>query len=176
MSEELRSVLLGTAAVDGIAVVALVLTIQRGGIVASASELRAATLAGIVAWLAQAAHFGEEVASGFHQRYPELLGLAPWPLDFFVGFNLFWIAVWGVSLLGLPGRHRVALFPLWLLGIAGLVNLFAHPAISLLEGGYFPGLATSPIVGLAGILLLRRLALVTSLDRGAAVGEDRRVG
>ena len=49
-----------------------------------------------------------------------------------------------------------------------LVTGTAHPLLSVLAGGYFPGLVTSPVAGLPGIPLLRRLALVTqgNLPRG----------
>jgi hypothetical protein len=32
--------------------------------------------------LIQFAHFGEEYASGFYERFPEQLGLAPWRTAF----------------------------------------------------------------------------------------------
>jgi hypothetical protein len=91
-----------------------------------------------------------------------LLGLSPWSLRFFVTFNLFWLAVWGLSLWGLKARWQAALFPLWFLGLGCLVNGLAHPAFSLRTGGYFPGLFTSPLVGLVGIFLLRRLSVITT--------------
>jgi hypothetical protein len=40
-------------------------------------------------------------------------------------------------------------------------NGVAHPLLSMRTGGYFPGLVTSLLVGVIGILLLRRLALIT---------------
>jgi hypothetical protein len=55
-------------------------------------------------------------------------------------------------------RRRAALFPLWFLAIGGVANGLAHPSFSLRTGGYFPGLVTSPLVGFASLLLLRRLA------------------
>ncbi len=48
-----------------------------------------------VAW--QSLHFIEELATGFYTRYSQVLGLEPWPLIFFVLFNLAWIAVWLLS-------------------------------------------------------------------------------
>lgn len=65
-------------------------------------------------------------------------------------------------LLGTAGLGAVAaLFPLWFLGIAGVANGVAHPALSIRTGGYFPGLVTAPLVGIAGALLIRRLLAVT---------------
>jgi hypothetical protein len=63
----------------------------------------------------------------------------------------------------LAARQRIALFPLWFMGIACVVNGLGHPALSARAGGYFPGLVTSPLVGVLGILLLRKLGLITRL-------------
>jgi hypothetical protein len=161
MSDQLRSILLGTAGLSVAAAIALLLTLVRGGMEASGPELRLAVRLAFVTTLVQAGHFAEELATGFHWRFPELLGLSPWSLRFFVSFNLVWLAVWGLSLWGLAERRRSALFPFWFLGIAGVVNGLAHPALSLRTGGYFPGLVTSPLMGVAGIVLLRQLGMIT---------------
>lgn len=161
MSDQLRSILLGTAGLSVAAVIALLLTLFRGGVEASGRELRTAICLASITTLIQAGHFAEEWATGFHRRFPELLSLSPWSTEFFVSFNLVWLVVWGLSLWGLSARRRIALFPLWFLGIAGVVNGLAHPALSLRAGGYFPGLATSPLVGVAGIVLLRQLGMIT---------------
>jgi hypothetical protein len=99
--------------------------------------------------------------TGFPQRFPALLGLAPWSTAFFVSFNMFWIAIWSCSCWGATAGWRVALFPLWFLAVAGLANGVAHPLLSVRAAGYFPGLFTSPVVGVAGFLLVRQLVLAT---------------
>lgn len=161
MSEELRSILTGTAGLSVAAVIALLLTLARDGVVASPVQLRAAVRIAVAAILVQTAHFAEELATGFQQRFPELLGLTPWSLRFFVTFNLIWLGAWVLSVFGLAARRRVALFPLWFLGLGCVANGIAHPLFALRTGGYFPGLVTSPVVGVAGVLLLRRLSRVT---------------
>jgi hypothetical protein len=161
LGEALGSIGVSTAALGVCAVLAAILTAVRGPIATSAAELRSAVRMAILVALLQCLHFGEELGTGFASRYPELLGLAPLPSAFFISFNAFWIAVWVLSCWGLAHRRRLALFPLWFLGIACLLNGLAHPAFALLTGGYFPGLLTSPLVGVAGFLLLRRLARVT---------------
>jgi hypothetical protein len=161
MNEQLRSILVGTAGLSIAAVIALVLTLARDGVSADPKRLRSAVHLAIIAILFQVIHFAEELATGFHQRFPELLGLAPWPLGFFVSFNLIWLGAWIFSVFGLAARWRVALFPLWFLGLGCVANGIAHPLFSLRTGGYFPGLFTSPVVGVAGVLLLRWLFRVT---------------
>jgi uncharacterized protein with HXXEE motif len=167
MNEQLRSILTGTAGLSVAAVIALILTLARDGIGASQTRLRSAVRLAIAAILVQSAHFAEELATGFHQRFPELLGLAPWSVRFFVSFNLIWLAAWVLGVFGLAARWRVALFPLWFLGLGCVVNGIAHPLFSLRTGGYFPGLVTSPLVGVAGVLLLRGLSRVTDANSGS---------
>lgn len=85
------------------------------------------------------------------------------PLSFFVCFNLAWIAIWITSVRLLRRGRRAAFFAAWFLAIAGVLNGVAHPLMALASGGYFPGLITSPIIGIAGVILWRRL-------RGATAG------
>jgi hypothetical protein len=37
----------------------------------------------------------------------------------------------------------------------------AHPLMAAASGGYFPGLTTSPVIGVAGLLLWSRLRSAT---------------
>lgn len=117
-----------------------------------------------IAWVAvvsQGTHFTEELLTGFHERFPALFGLDQMPLGFFVSFNVAWLAILSASVWGLGVRHRATLFPIWFLGAGCVANGVAHPSFSILVGGYFPGLVTSPVVGVVGVVLLRRLLLVT---------------
>ena len=158
MPEVLPSVLvLGT-----LAAVALWLTVSRGGVTASAAAVRRAVWAAAFATAAQAGHFVEELATGFHERVPAVFGLPPLSLPLFVSFNLAWLAIWALCAWGLARRLQVALFPLWFLGLAGVANGLLHPLLALAAGGYFPGLATSPLMAAVGALLLARLARVTA--------------
>jgi hypothetical protein len=103
----------------------------------------------------------EELVTRFHQRFPALLSLPAWPQDFFVTFNLMWLSVWVLSAIGLQRGYRPALFPAWFFAIAAIVNGIAHPALAIASGGYFPGLITSPVVGVLGALLWLRLQKFT---------------
>jgi len=162
LSDEVRSVLLGTAGLSIAGVAAIFLTLSRGGVAADRPQLRATIRLAIVTVLLQSAHFAEEYTTSFYHRFPELLGLTPWSLRFFVSFNLFWLAIWSVSIWGLAARRRAALFPLWFLAIGCLANGIVHPLFSIRTAGYFPGLLTAPFLGIVGFLLLRRLFLVTA--------------
>lgn len=161
MSEELRSIVLGTAGLSVAAVVAVLLTVTRAPPARSAAEIRGgARLAG-VAWLVQCAHFAEELAAGFHERFPAQLGLVPWPPAFFVAFNVFWLGAWALACRGLVAGSRLALAALWFLGLAAAANGIAHPLLAARVGGYFPGLVTALALGVVGVLLLRRLEALT---------------
>jgi hypothetical protein len=109
----------------------------------------------------QSGHFVEEWATGFHARFPALFGLEPMPLSIFVVFNLTWIVIWIVSIPMLRSARRAAFFTAWFLAIAGALNGLAHPLMSAAVAGYFPGLITSPFIGLAGVCLWRRLRNAT---------------
>jgi len=110
----------------------------------------------------QTAHFGEEWATGFHARFPALFGLEPMPLSFFVVFNCVWIAIWIASIPSLRSASKPAFFAAWFLAIAGMLNGVAHPLMAIASGGYFPGLVSSPLIGLISIHLWRRLRCATS--------------
>ncbi len=179
MNDELRSLLPSTAILGFTGVIALFLTLTRGWADESRLHIRGAVQIAVVAVLSQAAHFAEELLTGFHERFPALFSLAPMSLQFFVLFNLAWLAIWSLCAWGLAARRRAALFPLWFLGIGCIANGVAHPSFSVFAGGYFPGLVTSPVVGVMGVLLLRRLLLVThAVDSspGAANKKNERTG
>jgi hypothetical protein len=161
VNDEIRSVLVGTAGLSVAAAVAAWLTVSRAAVAGGSRRTRAAISLAVAAIVCQAAHFGEELATGFHLRFPAWLGLAPWPPAFFVSFNLIWLAVWAVSCPALASGWRAAAFPIWFLAIAGVVNGVAHPLLSLAVRGYFPGLVTSPLVGIAGLLLFRTMRAAT---------------
>lgn len=152
MPEPLVSILIGTAGLSVAALVALALAIARG-----IPSVDSAKRWSLLAVAVHAGHFAEEAQTGFYVRFPELLGLTPWPLSFFVVFNLLWIGVWVACIRVLGRWPRAAGFPIWFLALASAANGIVHPLLAWLAGGYFPGLWTSPAAGLAGIALLRAL-------------------
>ena len=161
MSEELRSFLIATLGLDVLLALALLLTLTRGHVRATDERLGAASRRAWLAVVFQAGHFAEELATGFHTRFPELLGLSAFPMSIFVVFNVVWILLFAFAAAGIRCANRLALFPLWFLGLASVFNGFAHPAFSAVSGGYFPGLFSSPFVAGAGFLLVRCLLEVT---------------
>lgn len=145
-----------------VAIGAARLTQRRFSPVEAANERIAASTALGLATASQSAHFVEEWATGFHARFPALLGMDPIPLPFFVTFNLVWIAIWIVSIPFLRRGRKSAFFAAWFIAIAGVLNGIAHPMMAIASGGYFPGLVTSPVIGLAGVILWKRLQRATS--------------
>jgi hypothetical protein len=161
MTSGLASIVPSVTILGGAGVSAGFLTVSRGWAAESRILAPGAVRVALVVILAQAAHFTEELRTGFDERFPALFGLAPMSLRFFVSFNVAWLVIWSLSCWGLAVRRRPALFPLWFLAIAGAANGVAHPLMSVAVGGYFPGLATSPLIGVLGVVLLRRLLAVT---------------
>lgn len=161
MSAELRSFLTGTIALDVMLLVALFKTLTRREAGSDpAARWRLAGVVGLAVGI-QGVHFLEEWATGFYTRFPQLFGLYPWSESLWVSFNLVWIAIWSLAIIGLLAGWRAALFPVWFLAIACAVNCVAHPLMALAVGGYFPGLWSSPLCGVVAFVFLGRLSTFT---------------
>jgi hypothetical protein len=92
-----------------------------------------------------------------------VFGLAPWPAAFVFALNVSLILVWAIAGRGLAAGYRLAFLTVWFLALASIANGVAHPILALWAGGHFPGLLTSPLVGIAGVMLCRRLMTITEL-------------
>ena len=145
-----------------VAIAAAWLAVNRASPIEAADERHTASVVLGIATAIQGVHFAEEWATGFHARFPALLGMESMPLSFFVPFNLAWIVIWVVSIPLLRRGRKAAFFAAWYLAIAGILNGVAHPLTALASSGYFPGLITSPFIGVAGVILWQRLGRATS--------------
>ena len=145
-----------------VAVFAVQITCRRSSPADAGRERAAASAVLGLTTAIQSVHFAEEWATGFNVRFPALLGLDPMPLPFFVSFNLAWLAVWIASIPAIRLGRKLAFFAAWFLALAGILNGVAHPILAIVSDGYFPGLITSPLIGLAGVLLWKRLHEATS--------------
>ena len=155
-SHALPSALAGPAFLAIVLAIAILVAVRSGP---PAAPMRALS-AGCLTLALQAAHVAEEVLAGFHLRVPRLVGLDPWSAQFFVAFNLAWIALWALALRSFaagtpPLAARAAL---WFLALAAIGNALWHPALSLATFSFFPGTATALPLGVAGLLLVRALA------------------
>jgi Protein of unknown function with HXXEE motif len=166
MSDSARSMILGPSVLYGVAAVALVLTIVRRPAKNSDAAIDAIIRLYLIGIAFQCLHFAEECVTRFYVRAPEFLGFVAWPSEFFVIFNLTWIAVWLLAAVGVKCEMRVAYFPLWFFAVGMVGNAVWHPLLCVATGGYFPGLFTSPFAGIVGVLLLSRLRRLT--ERAAA--------
>lgn len=144
------------------AVAAIYLALSRSSRAVSAADRNRAAKALAITVAVQSIHFIEEARTGFHVGFPALLGLPPMPYAFFLAFNLLWITIWIASIPGLSRGNTIAFFAAWFLAIVGILNGIAHPAIAIATNGYFPGVISSPLVGLAGIGLWIRLRAATN--------------
>jgi hypothetical protein len=153
--------ILGPSVLYAVAIVALVLTILRPPVRSSAESVDGIIRLYLVGVAFQGLHFTEEFVTRFYVRAPEFLGLVAWPGEFFVIFNLIWIALWLIAAVGLQSHVRAAFFPVWFFAVGMVGNAVWHPLLSLATGGYFPGLYTSPFAGIIGVMLLSRLWRLT---------------
>jgi len=161
MSESARSMILGPSVLYGVAAIALVLTILRRPAKNSDAAIDAIVRLYLVGIAFQCLHFTEEYVTRFYVRAPEFLGFVAWPSEFFVIFNLTWIALWLFAAVGVKRELRVAYFPLWFFAVGMVGNAIWHPLLCLATAGYFPGLFTSPFAGIIGFMLLSRLRRLT---------------
>ena len=162
MNENVRSMVLGPSVLYGVAIAALVLTIRRRPAKYSADAINGTVSLYLIGIAFQCLHFTEEFITGFYVRAPEFLGFVAWSTEFFVTFNLIWIAVWLFGAVGLKRQIRLAFFPVWFFTIGMVGNAIWHPLLCLATGGYFPGLFTSPFGGIVGAILLSRLWKLTA--------------
>ncbi len=144
-----------------VALIALQLAGSRESAAEREGDRAAASRALAMATAVQFVHFSEEWATGFHVRFPALLGLDPIPLPVFLLFNFAWIAIWITAIPLLRASRTFGFFAAWFLALAGILNGIAHPLLAVATSGYFPGLMTSPFIGLAGVYLWRKLDLAT---------------
>ena len=124
-------------------------------------QLKSVSTLVLMACGAQLLHFLEEAAFGLHARLPQAFGFPEMPFSFFLSINIGALVIWMLGALQ-QASNRLAVTTYWFLGLASLFNLVAHPALAILSGGYFPGVVTSPLVGITGFLLARRLFQVTA--------------
>jgi hypothetical protein len=113
MSDDLQSIVLTPAGLYLPLVAALILAsvrAPRGVDISARTKLIEAFLIGIAC---QCAHMIEEFVTGFHLLFPPLFGLAPLSGELFVGFNVFWLGVWALSVIGVLHGSRAAYFPIW---------------------------------------------------------------
>jgi hypothetical protein len=153
VNENLRSIFLGTLPLDIAALAAVLLTLTRRGFDPDPRTQNRLTGLFLVGIALQCFHFIEEAVAHFNQRFPQQLGLSPWSTEFFVGFNLLWIFIWVLSAMGLRRNFRPAFFATWFFIIGMTANGIAHPLLAMAVGGYFPGLWTSPLIGVVGLML-----------------------
>jgi hypothetical protein len=162
----MASMFLGTLGLTLFALIAITLAFTRGSIsIAYASRIR--RVSAVVIFF-QLGHFVEETRQGFYIRFPELFGLVPWPREFFLVFNIFWLVAWSLAMLGIVAFGRISAFALWFLAIASMANGIIHPLLAFAVGSYFPGLWTSPIVGILGVMLFRTLRVGTYTEQELA--------
>jgi hypothetical protein len=143
------------------ALASLLLVLSRWSPPENAAERLAAARALAFAVGAQSVHFAEEAATGLHERLGVLFGLPGMPRTVFVVFNLAWLGIWVASVPGLRSSRSAAFFAAWFLAIAGMFNGIGHPLLAIAEGRYFPGLVSSPFVGVASVWLWLRLRRAT---------------
>jgi hypothetical protein len=123
--------------------------------------------------VAQAAHSLEEYAFALYESFPVArFASSLVHSDLAVGFvvlnsALFAFGLWCYFIpirLQWPSAHAWA----WLWVVVEIGNGVGHPALALLSGGYFPGVATAPVLLILAFYLARQLLRTRSPSWAAA--------
>ena len=106
----------------------------------------------------QCAHVFEEYRTGFYRVFPPVFGADPWSTRRFLTFNFVWLTVFLIAGFGLlRGRRGAYLIAMFLAIGGGILNGLGHIALSIREGGYFPGAYTGVLALIVGTVLAYRL-------------------
>jgi len=108
----------------------------------------------LIAVIVQCIHFVEEFFYGFARDFPKLFGFE-WSETRFVVFNLAWLVIFAVAVVGIRRGMALAYLVLFFLAIAGGIgNGIGHVLLYVWRGRYFPGVATAPFCLIIGAALL----------------------
>jgi hypothetical protein len=151
MSENITSITIYASAFCAVIVISILLTVTRNYKNINVQALERFVKLFLIRISFQCLHFTEEFTTRFYERLPQLLGIQVWSKEFFVAFNLSWIFIWILSAVGLKNNFKAAFIPAWFFVIGMTANGIVHPLLAVAVGGYFPGLITSPIVGIIGV-------------------------
>lgn len=100
----------------------------------------------LVALAIQFLHFTEEYLTDFTTEMPALLNEPPYPVEFWLTFNMIAYAIFILGGISLFSKNKsYSIIPLFFLLIGVILNSVAHFLISIFTGGYFPGLFTAII-------------------------------
>ena len=165
MNEVVLSIVLGTVGLTLAFVVSVAFALRTPA--PNREHALRVRLIAVASIIAQTLHFTEEFLRRFYVRFPEVLGLAPWPATFFVVFNLVWLVVWSCAAIAITRFPLPSAIALWFLAIASVANGVVHPILSAVVRGYFPGLWSSVLMGILGVALIRRLASPASTRASA---------
>jgi hypothetical protein len=117
-----------------------------------------------VAVVVQCAHLFEEYRTGFYRVFPPVFGADPWSARRFLTFNFVWLIVFLIAGFGLVrGRKGAYLVAMFLAIGGGVLNGLGHIALSIREGGYFPGAYTGVLALIVGTVLAYRLLRAPAL-------------
>ena len=164
MSDNFTGVVIYASAFCAVILVSIMLTVVRNYKNINEQTLHRFVKLFLVGIAFQCLHFTEEFITRLYELLPQLLGIQTWSKEFFVVFNLSWIFIWILSVVGIKNNFRAAFIPTWFFALMMTANGIIHPLLAVAVGGDFPGLITSPNVGILGILILDTLLKMTKQE------------
>ncbi|MDH3247136.1 MAG: HXXEE domain-containing protein, partial [Saprospiraceae bacterium] len=110
----------------------------------------------LVALAVQLLHFTEEYLTDFVTKLPELFNQPPYPINFWIVFNMIAYAIFILGAISLfQNKKEFYVIPLFFILIGVVFNGIAHVLLAAFVGDYFPGLFTALAYLIIGPMLLR---------------------
>ena len=103
-------------------------------------------------------HFTEEYLTDFVTAVPGLIGREPYPLDYWISFNMiayFIFIIGGIILF--KQIKELMIIPLFFILVGVVLNSIGHILLAIYVGGYFSGLYSALIYVILGPMLLKRI-------------------
>jgi len=103
-------------------------------------------------------HFTEEYLTDFTSEIPKLFDQEPYPMDYWIVFNMiaYFVFILGGIIL-FKRKKEFMIIPLFFILVGVVFNSIAHILLSIYAGGYFPGLYTAIIYAVLGPVLMKKI-------------------
>lgn len=113
----------------------------------------------LIALSIQFIHFLEEYLTDFVTVVPALMDQDPYPMDYWVTFNMIAYAVFLLGGIAIFKQNKVFMVvPLFFIIIGVIFNSIAHVLLAIYTGGYFSGLFTAIIYLFLIPVFIKRLS------------------
>lgn len=106
----------------------------------------------------QLIHFSEEYLTDFVHALPNILGQDPYPLDYWIVFNMVAYSIFIIGgIIIFKQLREFMIIPIFFIVVGVILNSIAHIGLAIYSGGYFSGLYTALIYLFLAPIFISRL-------------------